>query len=378
MGPLAGQKVIEVKGIGPGPYAGMLLADMGADVIVVERPMTHTGIAPPSESDIHGRGKRSIVLDLKQAAGIEVLLRLADTADMLLEGNRPGVAERLGFGPDTCLGRNPGLVYGRVTGWGQSGPLAGAAGHDLNYIALTGVLAAIGGKKGPALPLNLIGDYAGGSLFLVIGMLAALVESKSSGSGQVVDAAIVDGSASLMSLFHGLHALGRWCPRRRSNLLDGAAPFYNVYETADRKYIAIGPLEPKFFAMLLDALDIDTSETGDQFDVSQWPALSARLAGAFRGRTRSEWCERLEGSDVCFAPVLDYTEAPNHPHNRARETYVEIGGVEQPAPAPRFSRTKSARPQPPHAAGADTAVILAEAGFSEDEVDALATAGVAK
>ena len=375
MGPLAGITVIELKGIGPGPYAGMLLADMGADVIVVERSAAHAGIGPPADRDVHGRGKQSIVLNLKSDAGLEALLDLVASADMLLEGNRPGVAERLGFGPDACFARNPRLIYGRVTGWGQNGPLAHAAGHDINYLSLTGALAAIGDATKPAIPLNLIGDYAGGSLFLVIGLLAAYIESQSSGQGQVVDAAITDGSASLMSMFHGLAALGAWTPRRGSNLLDGGAHFYNVYETADSKFVSVGAIEPQFYRLLVEKAQLDPEAFADRDDAAQWPSRTQALARVFRARTQQEWCELLEGTDACFAPVIDFAEAPRHPHNRARESYVEIGGVVQPAPAPRFSRSACETPQQPVAAGSDTASVLTGLGYSDEKIRALRTSG---
>ena len=375
MGPLSGFHVIEIKGIGPGPYAGMLLADLGADVIVVERSSKPTGLGPPSAKDVKARGKRSIALDLKNPEGLEALLRLVERADALLEGFRPGVAERVGFGPDACLARNPKLVYGRLTGWGQTGPLATTAGHDINYISLTGPLAAIGRRERPALPLNLVGDYGGGSLFLVMGMLAALLEAGRSGRGQVIDAAITDGSASLMAMFHGLDALGQWSPTREANLLDGAAPNYDVYETADGKFLSVGPLEPPFYQVLLDKAGL----SGDDFrlprDPARWPALKERLAEVFRSRTQEAWCDVFEGSDACVAPVLDYTEAPSHPHNRARNTYVTIDDVVQPAPAPRFSRTACATPDAPRAEGTDTDEILQAAGYSADEIAALRASG---
>lgn len=360
MGPLAGIRVIEMKGIGPGPYAGMLLADLGAEVIVVERSARAEGLAIPSHVDIHSRGKKSVVFDLKTEEGLDNLLALVETADVLFEGNRPGVAERLGFGPDVCLDLNPRLVYGRMTGWGQTGPLAQCAGHDINFIALTGALAAIGDREKPTVPLNLVGDFGGGSLFLVTGILAALLEARTSGRGQVVDAAITDGTASLMSMFRVLDTLGMWSPRRASNLLDGAAPFYDVYETADAKFIAIGSIEPQFYALLIEKARLDPAVFESRDDRSRWPELKARLAEVFAGKTRDEWCTILEGTDTCFAPVLDYREAPSHPHNQARETYVEIDGVTQPAPAPRFSRSDCGKPPPPTAIGADTEAIVAE------------------
>ena len=364
-----------MKGIGPGPYAGMLLADMGADVIVVERSSETVGIAVPAEKDVTSRGKRSIAIDIKNPAGLKTLLKLVETADVLFESFRPGVAERLGIGPEQCHAINPGLVYGRLTGWGQDGPLANAAGHDINYISLTGALAAIGGRDKPVPPLNVLGDYAGGSLFLVTGILAALLESRQSGKGQVIDAAITDGSASLMSVFHGFKALGFWSEKRHSNLLDGAAYHYDVYETADGKFVSIGALEPQFYALLVEKAGLDEELFGEQAGPEQWPALKEKLATVFKQRSRQEWCELLEGSDACFAPVLDFTEAPAHPHNHARGTYVTIGGVDQPGAAPRFSRSECQLSGKPRAEGADTEAVLGEAGFSDTEIAALRDAG---
>ncbi len=375
MGPLAGVKIIEMKGIGPAPYAGMLLADMGADVIVVERSSETVGIAVPAKKDVTSRGKRSIAIDIKNPAGLKALLRLVEDADVLFEGFRPGVAERLGFGPEQCHEINPALVYGRLTGWGQHGPLANAAGHDINYIALTGALAAIGGKEKPVPPLNVLGDYAGGSLFLVTGILAALLEARQSGKGQVIDAAITDGSASLMSVFHGWKDLGFWNEKRHSNLLDGAAYHYDVYETADGKFVSIGALEPQFYTLLVEKAGLDEELFGEQAGPEQWPALKEQLAIVFKQRSRQEWCELLEGSDACFAPVLDFTEAPAHPHNHARGTYVTIAGVDQPAPAPRFSRSECGLPGEPKAEGVDTEAVLRESGFSDADIAGLRDSG---
>lgn len=374
-GPLAGIRIVEVKGLGPGPYAGMLLADLGAEVVVVERASQPTGIGPPSAKDVHARGKRSIALDLKNPAGVAALLRIVDGADALIEGFRPGVAERLGFGPDVCLARNGRLVYGRVTGWGQEGPLAKTAGHDLNYIALTGTLAAIGRRGRPAVPLNLVGDYAGGSLFLALGVLAALIHARASGQGQVIDAAITDGAASLMSLFHGLDALGLWSARRESNLLDGAAPGYDVYETADGRFVALAALEPAFFDAFAAKAGLDLGDDERPLDPARWDEIKPRIAALFRTRTQAQWCALFDGTDACVAPVLSYREAPQHPHNAARGTYVEIGGCLQPAPAPRFSATPSALPAPPPAEGADTDAVLADFGFSDDDIAALRASG---
>ncbi len=376
MGPLAGVTIIEMKGIGPGPYAGMLLADLGADVIVVERATGKPGLAPPTATDVHSRGKRSIILDIKQPAGLGALLRLIDNAEMLIDPYRPGAAERAGFGPDVCLQRNPGLVFGRITGWGQDGPLAQTAGHDLNYIAITGALAAIGAKEKPAIPLNIIGDYAGGSLFLVIGMLAALFESRASGKGQVIDAAITDGSASLMSLFHTLAGMGAWQTERHANLLDGGAPFYNVYATQDKKYISVAALEPTFFQQLLDKTGLASEWLERRDDPSAWPALRSEFERVFRTRSQSEWCALFADSDACVAPVLDYADAPAHPHNVARKTYVDINGLTQPAPAPRFSRNAIATPHAPHTEGADTEAVLREAGYSDAQLAELRDAGI--
>jgi alpha-methylacyl-CoA racemase len=375
MGPLAGLKVIEMKGIGPGPYAGMLLADMGAEVIVVERSAAPQSIASPSDQDVNSRGKQSIVLNLKTPAGLATLLRMVEQADVFFEGYRPGVAERLGFGPDVCLQRNPGLVYGRMTGWGQTGPLATVAGHDINYISLTGSLAAIGDADKPVPPLNLVGDYAGGSLFLVMGILAALFERQGSGQGQVIDSAIVDGSASLMSMFYTLGRLGLWSARRHANMLDGGAHFYDTYETADGKFVSIGSIEPQFYALLLEKAHLDPEVFKDQHDPAQWPQLKQRLVDVFRTRTRQQWCEILEGTDVCFAPVLDFIEAPQHPHNQARHTYIDIDGLQQPAPAPRFSRSDCDLPSPPPAEGADTQAVLRQWGFSAEAIDELQRTG---
>ncbi len=376
MGPLAGIRVIELKGLGPAPYAGMLLADLGADVIVVERSSQPTGIAIPSSKDVTSRGKRSIVLDIKKPEGRAALLRMVEGADVLFEGFRPGVAERLGVGPDACFERNAVLVYARLTGWGQTGPLASTAGHDINYISLSGALAAIGGPDKPSPPLNVVGDYAGGSLFMVVGVLAALLEAKASGKGQVVDASVVDGSANLLSFFHGLQHHGQWSAAERgSNLFDGGACYYDVYETADGKFMSVAPLEPQFFAEFIERLGLDANESGARSGLEQWQKDRAWLTETFKTRTRDEWCEIFEGSDACVAPVLDFTEAPLHPHNVARETYVDIGGVVQPAPAPKFSRTVCDTPEIPHAEGADTVDILGDFGFDDAEIETLRDRG---
>lgn len=376
MGPLAGLKVIEMKGIGPVPYAGMLLADLGAEVVVVERSSNPAEVALPSARDLHSRGKQSIAIDLKQPRGVELLLRLVADAQVLIEGYRPGVAERLGFGPEDCFAVNPKLVFGRLTGWGQSGPLANAAGHDINYIGLAGALAAIGERDKPVPPLNLVGDFAGGSLFLIVGVLAALLEAERSGQGQVVDAAITDGTAHLMSMFCGLHDLGRWSGKRAANLLDGGAGHYNVYETADGKWISIAPLERRFRQTFAELTGLDAAFVDDADDPAAWSAQKKELSELFKSRTQDEWCTLLEGTDACFAPVLDYRDAFVHPHHRARSTFLDLDGVVQPAPAPRFGRSKTATPHAPPAEGANTVTVLQDWGVAQDDIAALQRAGV--
>ncbi|MBC6427704.1 MAG: CoA transferase [Cellvibrionales bacterium] len=369
MGPLAGLTVIEIKALGPAPYAAMLLADLGAEVVVVSNPAVPPAV--PAERDIACRGKRSVALDLKSEAGLAALLALIERADVLIEGFRPGVAERLGFGPEVCHKRNPRLVYGRMTGWGQDGPLAQRAAHDINFIALTGAQAAIGTAEQPVPPLNLVGDFGGGSMFLVMGILAALYEVRESGQGQVVDAAITDGVASLMSIVHTLHGLGAWSVRRERNIMDGAAPNYGVYATADGKHVAVGPIEPPFYRLLLEKLGLDPAMVKAVRDPANWPAQREALAAAFKSKTRAEWDAVFEGSDACYAPVLDIEEAPEHPHNRARGTYIEVGGQVQPAPAPRFSRSVPLQPAASVAEGSDTAAVLAEFGLDEATVRAV-------
>ena len=369
-GPLAGYKVLELAGIGPGPLTGMMLADMGADVIRVERASRDT---PASKTDPSYRGKRSIALDLKLAAGVETFLKLVESADVVIEGYRPGVAERLGIGPESCNARNPRLVYGRVTGWGQDGPLAEAAGHDINYIALTGVLHAIG-KTGepPVPPLNLVGDMGGGGMLLTVGILAALLEAEKSGQGQVIDAAMTDGAALQMWMLHGFVAMGFHNPDYRGvNVLDGGAHFYNSYETADGKYIAIGAIEPQFYAELVQRAGLESEVFAAQMEHGSWAAQKKALADVIRTRTRDEWCELLEGTDACVAPVLSMTEAPEHRHNKARGTYITVDGMVQPAPAPRFARTPSNVRHGNRPLGGDTDEVLAEAGLSRDEITAL-------
>lgn len=349
MGPLAGIKVIELAGIEPGPMCAMLLADLGAIVLRVSRKEpASVGIPRPLKYDLLLRNRNSIELDLKRPDAVALVLQLVTKADALIEGFRPGVMERLGLGPEICLASNPRLVYGRMTGWGQDGPLSRAAGHDLNYIAVTGVLNAIGrcGQL-PSIPLNLIGDYGGGALYLALGVLAAIIEARSSGKGQVVDAAIVDGTASLATMLYGMHGAGMLSDKRADNILDTGAHFYDVYECADGHFISIGPIERKFYLNLLQRLDLDPEAIGPHLDRVNWPKGRALLAEKFKTRTRSQWCEVLEGTDVCFAPVLSWSEAPNHPHLRARKTFVEVDGVVQPGPAPRFSRTAPDLPRPP-------------------------------
>jgi alpha-methylacyl-CoA racemase len=338
-GPLAGIRVLEVASIGPAPFAGMMFSDLGAEVLRIDRPVA-SAPAVPGPRRLLSRGRRSIALDLKRAEAVALLLELVEHADVLIEGFRPGVAERLGIGPDVCLARNVHLVYGRMTGWGQDGPLATAAGHDINYIALTGALAAIGSHETPVAPLNLVGDFGGGGMFLAVGVLAALVERAASGTGQVVDAAMVDGAALLMTMFYEMRNANTWEVSRESNLLDGGAPFYGVYETADERFVAVGALEPQFFRELLTVLDIDASASA-QHDRSSWPRLRDQIAAAIRRRTRDDWESIFAGRDACVAPVLTMDEAPMHPHNRARGAFVEGEFGWEPAPAPRFGRTKS-------------------------------------
>jgi alpha-methylacyl-CoA racemase len=380
MGPLQGLRVVELASIGPGPMCAMLLADLGADVVRVDRlEASGLGLAMDRRHDVNARSRRSVVLDLKAPTGRDALLRLADRADVLIEGWRPGVAERLGVGPADCRARNPALVYGRMTGFGQTGPLAGAAGHDLNYIALSGALHAIGapGSK-PVPPLNLVGDYGGGALYLAFGLMAALYERQRSGLGQVVDAAMVDGAASLMAVFYGLQAGGSWSEPRGANLLDGGAPFYDTYETSDARHVALAALEPKFFAELAQRLGIDDRFVKRQYDRRLWPEMRAAIAAVVRTKTRDAWCTALEGSDACFAPVLSIEEAPQHRHAREREAFVTLEGVVQPGPAPRFDRSQPAPPRPAPSPGQHTAEVLGEAGFSAAEVAAMQAAGVAR
>ena len=376
-GPLDGVKVLELAGLGPCPMCGMLLAELGADVLRIERvEPSGLGFDLPPEADLLNRSRPAVAVDLKQAAGIDLGLALVERADVLIEGFRPGVMERLGLGPEACARRNPRLVYGRVSGWGQTGPLAGTAGHDLNYIALTGTLHAIGREgQPPAPPLNLVGDFGGGALYLAVGVLAALVEARQSGRGQVVDAAMVDGAASLMTAAYALRAAGLANDRRGTNVLDGGAHYYDVYETRDGRHLAVAPIEPKFYAELLRRLDLDPGAL-PQAPREDWPARKAALAAVFRTRTRDEWMAAFEGSDACVAPVLDMDEAPRHPHNRARDTFVRRAGGWQPNAAPRFSRTPSRVRGDPEPAGRDTRQTLRAWGIDAGEIDSLIAARV--
>ncbi|MCP5374109.1 MAG: CoA transferase [Hyphomicrobiales bacterium] len=374
MGPLKGIRIVEFAGIGPGPFAAMMLADMGAEIVRLDRK----GAVPDrdlSKQVLH-RGRRSIALDLKKPEAVAAALRLIEGADALIEGFRPGVMERLGLGPDVCLARNPRLVYGRMTGWGQDGPLAKAAGHDINYIALCGALWSMGeADRNPMPPLNLVGDFGGGGMVLALGILAALLEAKGSGRGQVVDAAMTDGSAALMGIIFGYQAMGRWFNRRGYNHLDGGAPYYNTYKCADGKWICIASIEPQFYAELLRLTGLTEADLGDRENRDDWPRQRQVFADLFATKTRDAWCAVMEGSEVCFAPVLDLEEAPHHAHNRARNIFVEVDGLQQPAPAPRFSRTESGIQGPPPLPGQHNDAALADWGFSGDEIAALKAAG---
>ena len=373
MGPLAGIKVVEVAGLAAAPFGCMILADLGADVLRVDRVdrtgNSASGVSHGAWTDPLSRGRRSIALDLKTAEGLEILLQLAGHADVLVEAFRPGVAERLGFGPDVCLEANPRLVYARMTGWGQDGPLAPTAGHDIDYIAISGALSIVGraGER-PLPPVNLAGDFGGGGMLLAIGILAALLERQGSGRGQVIDAAMVDGSALLTAMFHGLRAGGTWQDERGTNLIDGGAPFYDTYQTADGGYLAVGALEPAFYSELVAGLGLADAGLPDRNDRANWPALRERLTTVIAQRTTAEWAEVFAGSDACVAPVLSLSEAPDHPHNKARGTFTEVAGLTQPAPAPRFSRTPADPPQPPPEVGADTDAVLTSLGYDQPRI----------
>lgn len=372
MGPLKGLRVIEIEGLGPAPFCGMMLADMGAEVISVTRKSD----SADRRAQISERGKRSVAINLKSPEGVEAILKLCESADALIEGFRPGVAERLGIGPDDCMARNPKLVYGRMTGWGQTGPLAHVAGHDMNYISLSGAQHAIGraGEK-PIPPLNLVGDFGGGGMFLAFGLMCAIHEAGQSGKGQVVDVSMVEGSAALMHMMYSFKAMGAWEDKRGVNMLDTGAHYYDTYETSDGKHVSIGSIEPQFYALLVELAELDKEEFAPQNDRAQWPALKEKLATVMKSKTRDEWCAIMEGTDVCFAPILSMTEAPDHPHNKARNSFLDIDGVVQPAPAPKFSRTEPVVRSSASAAGSDTDEVLASIGYSAADINLLREAG---
>ena len=373
MGPLTGIRVVEMAGIGPGPFTAMMLSDLGAEVIRVDR-LSHKGTG--HRANVLNRGRKSIAVDLKNPRGVETTLRLIEQADVVLEGFRPGVMERLGLGPEECLSVNPRLIFGRMTGWGQTGPMSQAAGHDINYISIAGALGAMGyADRPPAPPLNLVGDFGGGAMYLLTGILAALVERATSGQGQIIDAAMTDGTASLLSPFFGLMAMNMWTTDRFSNRLDGGAFYYGSYECSDGKYISIGSLEQQFYAELLEKAEITDPEFQEQLDEAAWPAKREKLDQLFKTRTRQQWCDIMEGTDVCFAPVLDLKEAPAHPHNIDRKTFVELDGVVQPAPAPRFSRTQGEIQGPAAMAGEHTREVLSAWNFTDQEIDELQAIG---
>ncbi len=380
MGPLAGVRIIEMAGIGPAPFCAMLLADLGAEVLCLDRTEpSGLGIEMAPRFDLLKRGRRSLAIDLKRSDGRAAALRLIGQAGALIEGFRPGVMERLGLGPDDCFAGNPRLVYGRMTGWGQDGPLAKTAGHDINYIALSGALHAIGREgQAPVPPLNLVGDFGGGAVYLALGVVAALFEARESGEGQVVDASMVDGSASLMTMFFGMRAADQWQDERGVNAIDTGAPYYDTYETKDGRWVAVGAIEPKFYAALLDRMGLGGADLPAQNDRARWPDLKRRFAEVFRARTRDEWTGIMAGSDACFAPVLSLAEVGEHPHNRARGSFTQRDGIVQPAPAPRFSRTQAEAGPPPPVTGAHTKAALADWGFAAGEVADLIESGAVR
>jgi len=373
MGPLKGLKIIEMAGIGPGPFCGMVLADLGAELIRVDRA---SAIGTGSKKEPSNRGKKSIAIDLKSKEGVEIVLKLVETADAIFEGFRPGVMERLGLGPNVCLERNERIVFGRMTGWGQEGPLAKSAGHDINYISLSGALAAIGRPGSPPVPpLNLIGDFGGGGMLLALGLVAGLLESKESKKGQVVDAAMTDGSALLMTMIYSMQSSGLWKNSLGSNLLDGGSHFYDTYECKDGKFISIGSIEPQFYELLCKIAELDDSVFSNQMDRQFWPEQKKVIKEIFLNKTREEWCALMEGTDVCFAPVLNMAEAPLHPHNIERKTFIELEGVTQPAPAPRFSRTDPEIVSSPSLVGEHTDEVLKAIGLNEEDINSLKTSG---
>lgn len=378
-GPLAGIKIVEMSGLGPGPYCGMILADLGADILRIDRSFEAESILPEPKFNIVTRGRRSVAVDLKHPQGKEVVLRLVEQADALFEGYRPGVMERLGLGPDICLARRPRLVYGRATGWGQEGPFAQAVGHDINYIAATGALHAIGRRGEPPVPpLSLVGDYGGGGAILAIGILAALLEARGSGRGQVIDASILDGAALMLTTVLGRYAKGDWKDEREANLLDGGAPFYATYATRDGRYMAVGAIEPRFYRNLLAVLGLAEAELPEQNDRSRWPEMKARFAAVFKTRTRDEWEAAFADVEACVSPVLSLAEAPQHPHNRVHGTFVDYEGVRQAAPAPRFSRTPAAIRRPPPVPGQHTRSALADWGIAEQQIESWLAEGVVR
>jgi alpha-methylacyl-CoA racemase len=376
MGPLKGMKIVEIGSIGPGPFCAQMLADMGADIIRIDRK-TPAPILQDTKYEVLHRNRRSVMVDLKKPAGVQTVLKLIAQSEALIEGFRPGVMERLGLGPDICFDKNPGLVYGRMTGWGQDGPLAQAAGHDINYISLSGALHAMGSAGGkPAVPLNLVGDFGGGGMFLAFGIMCGVYEARTSGQGQVVDASMVEGAAALSGMFYGMFAGGMQNNKRGTNLLDGGAHFYDTYETADGKWISIGSIEPQFYALLLKHAGLEDEELKNQMAMDRWPDWKEKMTTVFKTKTRDQWCEIMECTDVCFAPVLSFDEVKDHPQNQSRQSFIEVEGVLQPAPAPRFSRTQPEMRYPPPKKGEHNEEALKEWGFHSDEIDALISSDV--